>query len=205
MPTRLSSTGLAFDSGERALVLAAAETGPVLVISEETGGVTRTLTALDFGAATGSTIKLGSLAAVGDKVLIGAGAATETGFRDAYGELDFHEGEGFSLSNALQVDGEVSGTAFISLSDAREKERVAAVTDEEAALVYSLRPVTYALKATGAESTGLLAQELKALFPRAVRTRASGLETVDYQQVNTLLLAALQRLERRVRRCEALI
>ena len=87
------------------------------------------------------------------------------------------------------------------LSDARLKSHVATVTEEEAALVYAIRAVTYTMM--GAESAGVIAQELERVFPRAVRTRPTGVKSVDYQQVNTLLLRALQLLERRVCDLEA--
>ncbi len=64
---------------------------------------------------------------------------------------------------------------------ARLKSHVGTVTDEEAALVYAIRAVTYTMM--GAESAGVIAQELERVFPRAVRTRPTGVKSVDYQQV----------------------
>jgi hypothetical protein len=196
----------------------------LLVQEEDESGVLRTIKQLDFGAATGGTLFLDSMASVGDKILVGQqasladGTETDAAYRTGYGVLDFHEaGEAdgaaeaaqaasdpagqaglghFTVSNSVYVDGETHASAFVCLSDARLKSHVGTVTDEEAALVYAIRAVTYTMM--GAESAGVIAQELERVFPRAVRTRPTGVKSVDYQQVNTLLLRAVQLLERRV-------
>ena len=217
--TKVNNDGLHFKHSiaERShLVLAAdslaAALPRLLVQEEDESGVLRTIKQLDFGAATGGTLFLDSMASVGDKILVGQqasladGTETDAAYRTGYGVLDFHEaGEAdgaaaglghFTVSNSVFVDGETHASAFVCLSDARLKSHVGTVTDEEAALVYAIRAVTYTMM--GAESAGVIAQELERVFPRAVRTRPTGVKSVDYQQVNTLLLRALQLLERRV-------
>lgn len=223
--TKVNNDGLHFKRSiaERShLVLAtdslAAALPRLLVQEEDESGVLRTIKQLDFGAATGGTLFLDSMASVGDKILVGQqasladGTETDAAYRTGYGVLDFHEAAGadqtgpaglghFTVSNSVFVDGETHASAFVCLSDARLKSHVRTVTDEEAALVYAIRAVTYTMM--GAESAGVIAQELERVFPRAVRTRPTGVKSVDYQQVNTLLLRALQLLERRVRVLEA--
>ena len=222
--TKVNNDGLHFKHSiaERShLVLAtdslAAALPRLLVQEEDESGVLRTIKQLDFGAATGGTLFLDSMASVGDKILVGQqasladGTETDAAYRTGYGVLDFHEageaGEAaaglghFTVSNSVFVDGETHASAFVCLSDARLKSHVGTVTDEEAALVYAIRAVTYTMM--GAESAGVIAQELERVFPRAVRTRPTGVKSVDYQQVNTLLLRALQLLERRVCALEA--
>jgi len=236
--TKVNNDGLHFKRSiaERShLVLAtdslASALPRLLVQEEDESGVLRTIKQLDFGAATGGTLFLDSMASVGDKILVGQqasladGTETDAAYRTGYGVLDFHEageareaseageaGEAaaagtdpaglghFTVSNSVFVDGETHASAFVCLSDARLKSHVRTVTDEEAALVYAIRAVTYTMM--GAESAGVIAQELERVFPRAVRTRPTGVKSVDYQQVNTLLLRALQLLERRVRALE---
>ena len=229
--TKVNNDGLHFKHSiaERShLVLAtdslAAALPRLLVQEEDESGALRTIKQLDFGAATGGTLFLDSMASVGDKILVGQqasladGTETDAAYRTGYGVLDFHEageageaaGSGagtdpaglghFTVSNSVFVDGETHASAFVCLSDARLKSHVATVTEEEAALVYAIRAVTYTMM--GAESAGVIAQELERVFPRAVRTRPTGVKSVDYQQVNTLLLRALQLLERRVRALE---
>ena len=229
--TKVNNEGLHFKHSiaERShLVLAtdslASALPRLLVQEEDESGALRTIKQLDFGAATGGTLFLDSMASVGDKILVGQqasladGTETDAAYRTGYGVLDFHEageageaaGSGtdpadqtgsaglghFTVSNSVFVDGETHASAFVCLSDARLKSHVATVTEEEAALVYAIRAVTYTMM--GAESAGVIAQELERVFPRAVRTRPTGVKSVDYQQVNTLLLRALQLLERRV-------
>lgn len=235
--TKVNNDGLHFKHSiaERShLVLATDSLGSalprLLVQEEDESGALRTIKQLDFGAATGGTLFLESMASVGDKIIVGQqasladGTETDAAYRTGYGVLDFHEageageaagpGAGtdpaaptdpaglghFTVSNSVFVDGETHASAFVCLSDARLKSHVATVTDEEAALVYAIRAVTYTMM--GAESAGVIAQELERVFPRAVRTRPTGVKSVDYQQVNTLLLRALQLLERRVRALE---
>ena len=216
--TKVNNDGLHFKHSiaERShLVLATDSLGSalprLLVQEEDESGALRTIKQLDFGAATGGTLFLESMASVGDKIIVGQqasladGTETDAAYRTGYGVLDFHEGAPaapghFTVSNSVIVDGETHASAFVCLSDARLKSHVGTVTDEEAALVYAIRAVTYTMM--GAESAGVIAQELERVFPRAVRTRPTGVKSVDYQQVNTLLLRALQLLERRVRALE---
>jgi hypothetical protein len=212
--TKVNQDGVHFKQSiaERShLVLATNQTLPRLLVQEEDEtGALRTIKQLDFGAATGDTLFLDAMASVGDKILVGNqarqadGTETDAAYTFGYGVLDFHEGTvapgHFTVSNPVVVDGETHATAFVSLSDARHKSDVATVTDEQAALVFDIRAVTYTM--FGAESAGVIAQELAAVFPRAVRTRSTGELSVDYQQVNTLLLRAVQLLERRVRALE---
>ena len=214
--TKVNQDGVHFKPSiaERShLVLGTSHTLPRLLVQEEDEtGALRTIKQLDFGAATGDTLFLDAMASVGDKILVGNqasladGTETDAAYKSGYGVLDFHEATGaathghFTVSNTVIVDGETHSSAFVSLSDARLKSDVATVTDEQASLVFAIRAVTYTM--FGAESAGVIAQELESVFPRAVRTRTSGELSVDYQQINTLLLRAVQLLERRVRALE---
>lgn len=215
--TKVNQDGVHFKQSiaERShLVLATSTALPRLLVQEEDEtGALRTIKQLDFGAATGDTLFLDAMASVGDKILVGNQAAsadgteTDAAYKSGYGVLDFHEATGsstyghFTVSNSVVVDGETHASAFVSLSDARLKSNVATVSDDEASLVFAIRAVTYTM--FGAESAGVIAQELAAVFPRAVRTRSTGELSVDYQQVNTLLLRAVQLLEHRVRALES--
>ena len=212
---RVGQDGVHYERDGRAhLILSAPEGGQVLAIkTQETDGTVRTVTSLDFGSATGATVRLEAFATVGDKVLIGHdasaadGSETDAAYRYGYGVIDFHEGSSgakgdFSVSNDVRVDGDVHATSFVSLSDARSKEHIEEITEAESALVHLLRPVTYTMRATGHRSAGLIAQELEHVFPRAVR-EYEGVKTVDYFVVYALLLAETQRLAKRLAALEA--
>ena len=214
---RLGQDGVHYERDGRAhLILAAPDGGQVLAVqTQEVDGTVRTIKNLDFGSATGATVRLETFATIGDKVLIGQdagtadGSETDAAFKYGYGVLDFHEGSAgdkgsFSLSNDFRVDGDVHATSFVSLSDARSKERVEAITASESALVHLMRPVTYTMRATGQRSAGLIAQELECVFPSAVREH-SGVKTVDYFMVYALLLAETQRLAKRVAEIETFL
>ena len=211
---RLAQDGVRYErDGVAHLILAAPGGGQVLAVQTQSAdGTVSTIKNVDFGSATGATVRLEALATIGDKVLIGqdAGAAdgseTDAAYKYGYGVIDFHEGSAgakgdFSLSNDLRVDGDVHATSFVSLSDARSKERVEPITEAESALVHRLRPVTYTMRATGRRSAGLIAQELEGVFPLAVREH-EGAKTVDYLTVYALLLAETQRLARRLAELE---
>ena len=214
---RLSSTSVNYERDGRAhLILSAPEGGQVLAVrTQAPDGTVSTIKNVDFGSATGATVRLETFATIGDKVLIGQdagtadGSETDAAFKYGYGVLDFHEGSAgdkgsFSLSNDFRVDGDVHATSFVSLSDARSKERVEAITASESALVHLMRPVTYTMRATGQRSAGLIAQELECVFPSAVREH-SGVKTVDYFMVYALLLAETQRLAKRVAEIETFL
>ena len=207
---RLGHDGVHYERDGRAhLILAAPDGGQVLAVqTQEADGTVRTIKNLDFGSATGATVRLETFATIGDKVLIGQDAGTADGsegdaaFTYGYGVLDFHEGSAgakgsFSLSNDFRVDGDVHATSFVSLSDARSKDCVESITASESALVHLMRPVTYTMRATGQRSAGLIAQELEGVFPRAVREHC-GVKTVDYFMIYALLLAETQRLAKRL-------
>jgi hypothetical protein len=212
---RVGQDGVHYERDGRAhLILSAPEGGQVLAVrTQQTDGTVRTIKNLDFGSATGATVRLETFATIGDKVLIGqdAGAAdgseTDAAYRYGYGVIDFHEGSSgakgdFSVSNDIRVDGDVHATSFVSLSDARSKEHIEEITESESALVHLLRPVTYTMRATGHRSAGLIAQELEHVFPRAVR-EYEGVKTVDYFVVYALLLAETQRLAKRLAALES--
>ncbi len=85
-------------------------------------------------------------------------------------------------------------------SDYRLKEYIG---DEPYALerVRHLRPVTYTLKTNGERRHGFLAHELAAVIPSAVRGEKDGadLQSVDYNQLISVLVCAIQDLDAEVR------
>ena len=80
-------------------------------------------------------------------------------------------------------------------SDARAKTDICDIDGDAAlAAVRRLRPVRYVRRADGRAATGLLAHEVAAVVPEAVRAAPDGTLSVSYMQLLPLVLAALQRL-----------
>jgi|GEM_PF-1834561 hypothetical protein len=90
----------------------------------------------------------------------------------------------------LTVGGNVGALGFFHTSDARLKEHIE--TAPGLALVERLRGVTFDWKADGRPSSGVIAQEVEQVFPRAVRTDADGLKMVEYDQLIAPMLEAIK-------------
>ena len=116
---------------------------------------------------------------------------------------------GIALSNgllpstgyALEVTGDVFASGdVLARSDARTKSNVEVIEDA-LAKVATLRGVTYSLcnDPYGRRSTGLIAQEVQAVLPEAVKEDAdTGLLSVAYGNVIGLLVEAIHQLESRI-------
>jgi hypothetical protein len=55
----------------------------------------------------------------------------------------------------------------------------------------------------GTRELGVLAQEVEAVFPEAVRTRSDGVKTVDYMGLVPVLIEAVKELDARLAAVEA--
>lgn len=95
-----------------------------------------------------------------------------------------------SPSYKLTVDGNVGAAGFFHTSDLRLKEHVE--TAPGLSLVERLRGVTFEWKADGHPSSGVIAQEVESVFPRAVRTDANGLKMVEYDQLIAPMIEAIK-------------
>ena len=85
-----------------------------------------------------------------------------------------------------------SAATFTSTSDARLKQDV---TELEGALdkLESVRGVHFTWKESGKADTGVIAQEVEAVLPHAVRTREEdGIKQVDYGKLAPLLIQAIK-------------
>lgn len=93
-------------------------------------------------------------------------------------------------SYKLTVDGNVGAAGFFHTSDARLKEHIE--TAPGLSLIERLRGVTFEWKADGHPSSGVIAQEVERVFPRAVRTDANGLKMVEYDQLIAPMIEAIK-------------
>ena len=88
--------------------------------------------------------------------------------------------------------GTVTATDFNSTSDASLKENV---QDLQHTAIDSVRPVAFNWKETGEKSYGVIAQELEVVFPELVKTDETGIKSVSYIPLISMLIAKVQYLE----------
>ena len=100
---------------------------------------------------------------------------------------------GASIGGALYVGGDV--TAY---SDERLKDNIEVIADA-GAKVAGLRGVTFTHKASGIESTGLIAQDVQAVLPEAVSEDDEGMLSVKYGNLVGLLVEAVKELQAEVK------
>lgn len=100
---------------------------------------------------------------------------------------------GVSINGALVASGDV--TAY---SDERLKDNIEVIADA-GAKVAALRGVTFTHKDTGVESTGLIAQDVKAVLPEATTTDEDGMIAVKYGNLVGLLVEAVKELQAEVK------
>lgn len=86
----------------------------------------------------------------------------------------------------------VTVTDLNSTSDASLKENV---QDLQHTAIDSVRPVVFNWKETGEKSYGVIAQELEAVFPELVKTDETGIKSVSYIPLISMLVAKVQYLE----------
>lgn len=97
--------------------------------------------------------------------------------------------------NALAVFGEssmtgnVTAAGFFHSSDARLKTNIRPIGGLD--LVSKLRGVSFEWKGDGSASAGVIAQEVEAVLPEAVRTDAQGMKSVDYAALIAPIIQAI--------------
>jgi hypothetical protein len=88
----------------------------------------------------------------------------------------------------------VAAGDITAYSDERLKENVK-VIDNAVARVQGVTGVTFTRKADGSTSTGVTAQELRAVLPEAVHVDKDGILSVAYGNVVGLLIEAVKELK----------
>lgn len=92
--------------------------------------------------------------------------------------------------NALTVNGPLYASAFDSPSDARLKTDIRPI-ESARAKVRRIRGVFFKWKSTGEDSAGVIAQEVREVFPEAVKEQEDGTLSVNPLPLIGLLFAAL--------------
>jgi hypothetical protein len=94
-------------------------------------------------------------------------------------------------SGKITANADICATAFIATSDGRLKKDV---TPIEAPLdkIHQIRGVHYKWKSNDADDTGVIAQEVQAVLPDVVHTKADGYLGVDYSRLVSLLIESVK-------------
>lgn len=95
-----------------------------------------------------------------------------------------------SVYGGTLVTGNITATGFFHSSDARLKKNVQTIGGLD--LVSKLRGVSFEWRKDGSAGAGVIAQEVEAVLPSAVRTDASGMKTVEYDQLVGVLIEAIK-------------
>ena len=112
-------------------------------------------------------------------------------------------GSGELYIKGITATNNVSALAFLYSSDARLKEGVTPLEQSLEALA-KIEAYRYHYKADTDRTPrlGVLAQEVKAVFPEAVRTGEDGMMSVDYPALVPVLIDAVKRLDERTKALE---
>lgn len=88
------------------------------------------------------------------------------------------------------ITGNVTASGFFHSSDARLKENIETIGG--VAIISQLRGVSFDWKGSGTPSMGVIAQEVEAVLPSAVRTATDGTKSVDYDALIAPLIEAVK-------------
>lgn len=142
------------------------------------------------------------------------GLSLQSPWTDSEAGININNSVGIGTDNpncALDVAGDVCANGIALSSDKRFKKDIESLVGILELLI-QLRGVHYDFdKESFPEQNfpdkaqiGFIAQEVEAIFPELVYTKADGYKAVDYAKVNVLLIAAIQELESDLIRTEGL-
>jgi hypothetical protein len=98
----------------------------------------------------------------------------------------------------LDVNGNVRATAFISTSDRRAKENIETLDSQDSLRkISSIRPVSFTWKSDGTQDMGVIAQELRSVYPEIVMQNPDGTLAVKYNSLIAPLLSSVQTLDQK--------
>lgn len=97
--------------------------------------------------------------------------------------------------------GNLTATAFYQSSDRNLKQNISPISNPFAVLD-NISGVHFYWKNNNSPTYGVIAQDVEAIMPEAVRTDEQGMKSVDYSQFIAPMLEAIKQLEGRVRALE---
>jgi len=93
----------------------------------------------------------------------------------------------------------VSGSLYES-SDIKLKDIIGDISEVDLLKkLYNLRKIKYTLKGDNKVQIGLIAQEVREVFPELVTEDAAGYLTVNYEKLNVLVMAGLSIIDKQLR------
>jgi FtsZ-binding cell division protein ZapB len=99
---------------------------------------------------------------------------------------------------ALEVNGTIKATNLLLTSDRRMKRNIASLDHDQALeKICRVRPVSFNWRRDGAADEGVIAQELREIFPEMVIENADGSLAVKYSSLISPLIASVQELKQR--------
>jgi len=166
------------------------------------------LTEVNFTSADNS--KLDGIAASATNVTNNNQISNGAGYITSYVDTNttYTAGNGMSLSGTeFLMSGSYTGSFtatgdITAYSDDSLKTNVQ-VIDGALGKVEAIRGVTFERIEDGSVSTGVIAQELKAVLPEAVHTDAEGIHSVAYGNITGLLIEAVKELSAQVAELKA--
>jgi hypothetical protein len=107
-------------------------------------------------------------------------------------------GSNLTIVGSGTFTGTVSATGFITLSDMMAKRNIVPIQGNVLEGFQRIQPYYYQYKAQEDEpEIGLLAQEVEAVFPEAVSTKADGTKYIKMNAIVALLVGAVKELAKR--------
>lgn len=98
-------------------------------------------------------------------------------------------------AQTLDVNGTIRAVDLILTSDLRAKTNIESLMpDESLQKICQINPVSFQWKKTGAEDSGVIAQELENIFPQFVVTNSDGTKSVKYHSLIAPMISSIQSL-----------
>ncbi len=82
-------------------------------------------------------------------------------------------------------------------SDERLKENIVNV-ENALGIIMAINAYNFNWKGTDVEDTGLLAQEVEKVFPKAVKTLENGIKVIDYNKLIALIIQAIKEIKEEI-------
>jgi hypothetical protein len=108
-----------------------------------------------------------------------------------------------TVSNDVNVGGDVTATAYYYSSDKRLKDNIVSLGGESLEVLDKLNPVSFTWKEDGSASQGFLAQEIEQVLPELVKTNSeTGMKAVQYGNLTAVLTAGIKEQQKEIERLE---
>lgn len=158
-------------------------------------GGTQMMTLTSTGLGVKTTDPAYAFDVTGDTRILGSvgvgGVPNGSNMLTVYGNT--YVGGGLSVAGAATIAGNVIATGYFHSSDLRLKKDVRTVAG--LTVIEQLRGVKFRWKEDGAESSGVLAQDVERVMPTAVRVDGRGYKAVDYDQLIGPMIEAIKELK----------